>query len=194
MQDVLETADALGLERVDWMGHSFGGRVVLELAARAPERVRRLVLLDPAVWVPPPIALDFAQQVEDESFASVDEAVAARIAQAGVAAEHRHLLEEELPEHLRRCPDGRWRYRYCRAAVVAAYGEMSKQPPLEEVSAPALLVRGVETEVVPEALVQATRDLYAGPLELVDVPGGHIVMWDALEETAAAVASFLGDC
>jgi hypothetical protein len=27
--------------------------------------------------------------------------------------------------------------------------------------------------------------------ELVTVPGGHIVMWDAFEETAAAMLAFL---
>jgi hypothetical protein len=26
----------------------------------------------------------------------------------------------------------------------------------------------------------------------VDVPGGHTVMWDALEETAAAIRRYLG--
>ena len=28
-------------------------------------------------------------------------------------------------------------------------------------------------------------------LEVVTVPGGHTVMWDALEETATAISSFL---
>ena len=37
--------DALGLERVDVTGLSWGGSVVQRLAARHPERVRRLVLL-----------------------------------------------------------------------------------------------------------------------------------------------------
>ncbi len=36
--------DALGLERVDVLGYSFGGGLAQELAHRAPERVRRLVL------------------------------------------------------------------------------------------------------------------------------------------------------
>ena len=36
--------DVLGLERVDVLGHHTGGVVALEVAARAPRRVRRLVL------------------------------------------------------------------------------------------------------------------------------------------------------
>jgi lipase len=190
--DLLETADGLGLDRVDWMGHSFGGRLTLELAARAPERVRRLVLLDPAVWVPPPRALELAEEGrEDVSFASPEEAVDARIGGDGIGPEHRALLAEELPEHLQRDGDGRWRYRYSRPAVIAAYGELAKPPPLERTAAPALLVRGADTWVLPPPLVESTRELYRGPLETVDVPGGHLVMWTALDETAAAVTRFL---
>lgn len=190
--DLLETAAALGIERADWMGHSFGGRLALELAAGEPERVHRLVLLDPAVWVPPPRALAIAEQARaDESFASPAAAVEARLAGGGIPHTARSVLEDELPEHLQQGDDGRWRYRYSRAAVVAAYGEMAKRPPLEQVRAPGLIVRGDETDVLPPALVASTRELYAGELEVVDVPGGHIVMWDALEETADAVGRFL---
>jgi pimeloyl-ACP methyl ester carboxylesterase len=61
------------------------------------------------------------------------------------------------------------------------------------VTARALLVRGKESEVVPPELVATTRELYAGELEVVDVPGGHIVTWDALVETGDAVARFLNE-
>jgi lipase len=190
--DLLETADSLGIDGADWMGHSFGGRLALELAARAPERVRRLVLLDPAVWVPPPRALEIAEQMRaDESFASQEEAIEARLTSGLNDLVPRAILEEEIPEHLDRGADGRWRYRNARSAVIAAYGEMAKTPPLDRVTAPALLVRGADSEVLPEPLVASTRELYAGPLEVVDVPGGHIVMWDALEETGDAVQRFL---
>jgi lipase len=188
--DLLDTSDALGIDVADWMGHSFGGRLALELAARAPSRVRRLVLLDPAVWVPPPRALEIAEEMRaDESFASPEEAVELRV--VGAPRAPRPLIEEEVPEHLELGADGRWRYRHSRAAVVAAYGEMAKTPPLERVTTPALLVRGDESEVVPPELVASTRELYAGELEVVEVPGGHIVMWDALEETGDAVVRFL---
>src|SRR4051795_7740452 len=41
---VTDLLDALGLERVDVLGYSFGGGLAQELAHRAPARVRRLVL------------------------------------------------------------------------------------------------------------------------------------------------------
>src|SRR4051794_15736656 len=41
--------DQLELARVSLVGHSMGGLIAAELAADAPERVDRLVLVDPAV-------------------------------------------------------------------------------------------------------------------------------------------------
>ena len=59
--DVVETAEAAGVERAAWIGHSFGGRLVIELAAAEPERVDRAVLLDPAIRVRPDRALLLAE-------------------------------------------------------------------------------------------------------------------------------------
>jgi len=47
--DVVELLDELGIERPCVVGSSLGGRVALELATVAPERVERLVLLCPAL-------------------------------------------------------------------------------------------------------------------------------------------------
>ncbi|HUG40755.1 MAG TPA: alpha/beta fold hydrolase [Longimicrobiales bacterium] len=46
--------DALGVERTDFIGHSMGGQVGIHLAARWPDRVRRLVLVS-AAGVPRPL-------------------------------------------------------------------------------------------------------------------------------------------
>src|SRR6185437_12551443 len=59
--DLTETATALGLSAADWVGHSFGGRLVLELASAQPQLVRRAGLLDPAIQVLPQVALDAAE-------------------------------------------------------------------------------------------------------------------------------------
>ena len=52
VDDLLET----GGGPAAWIGHSFGGRLAHELAARRPELVERAALLDPAVYAPPDIA------------------------------------------------------------------------------------------------------------------------------------------
>ncbi len=45
VQQVLDLLEALQLPRVDLVGNSFGGALALALAIRAPQRVRRLVLM-----------------------------------------------------------------------------------------------------------------------------------------------------
>ena len=45
--DVIAVIDALGLDAIVLVGHSYGAHVVIEVAARRPEVVRRLVLVDP---------------------------------------------------------------------------------------------------------------------------------------------------
>src|ERR1700730_14976186 len=54
---VLASLDRLEVGAARWIGHSFGGRLVMELIARDRARVERGVLLDPGVLVPAPGAL-----------------------------------------------------------------------------------------------------------------------------------------
>ncbi len=51
-ESVIGLLDALGLERTDVIGNSMGGRVAIELGLDHPDRVRRLVMLSPAMaWL-----------------------------------------------------------------------------------------------------------------------------------------------
>lgn len=43
---MLNWMDSVGLDRVDLVGHSLGGKVCMELALRYPERVNRLIVAD----------------------------------------------------------------------------------------------------------------------------------------------------
>jgi lipase len=193
LTDVRETIARRGIASAGWIGHSFGGRLVLELAASSPGLVDRGVLLDPAIWVPPPVALERADLVaRDESFTSVEEAADARIAGGGIDLTPRDLLVEELAPHLAEDGDGRLRYRYSPSAVIAAYGELSKAPPLQPLDIPLQLIRGADSEVVPPAAVEFVLDTYGAHVDVVTVPGGHLPLWDAFDETAAAIEGFLG--
>jgi len=170
LDDVLET---VGEEPRDWLGHSFGGRLCVELAVRRPELVRRLVLLDPALRLQPENALRLAEvERQDDGWPPQARARGFHTPPAFPA--------EELA-------DGNSR---SRAAVAAIFGELARpSPPFPQV--PTLLVLGREESVVGPR----RRVLYAealGPLlETVVVAGGHTVLWDAFEEAAAAISGWL---
>ena len=175
-----------------WLGHSFGGRLAFEWAAAHRGAVDRLILLDPAILVPPPVALWAAENARAERvYPSFAEAIDRRFEESQLHLAPRALVEDELRHHLVEEPDG-WRYRYSQAVVVAAYGEMASPPPaFESVRVPTLLVLGEQSYLPYDHLLDAHREALGDLLEVVTVPGGHSVLWDALDETAAAVAAFL---
>ena len=175
-----------------WLGHSFGGRLAFEWAAANSGKVDRLVLLDPAILVPPQIALWAAENARPERrYATFEEGIERRFEESQLHRAPRELVEGELRHHLVEEGDG-WRYRYSQAAVVAAYGEMATQPPpFDAVRIPTLLVLGARSYLPYDHLLDAHRVALGDLLEVVTVPGGHTVLWDALEETAEAISAFL---
>jgi lipase len=189
-----EVVETVGAQPAALVGHSFGARVALEITARAPKLVPRLVLLDPAIHVLPHVALYAAENARrDRSYVSFDEGIDRRYDESQLQRAPRGLVVDELRDHLVPDDDGRYRYRYCQAAVVAAYGEMASQPPsFEQARVPTLLVLGESSYLPYDHLLDAHRAALGDLLEVVVVPGGHTVLWDALEETSAAVAAFLG--
>jgi lipase len=183
----------IGAEPAFLLGHSFGGRLAFELAARAPELTPKLVLLDPALLLPGPVALAAAENARKElSFVSFDELVERRFDESQLHFAPRELVAEDLAPHVETGDDGRLRYRYCQSAVVAAYGEMASAPPFfEDVRLPTLLVLGEKSYLPYDHLLDAHRAALGDLLEVAVVPGGHSVLWDALEVTAEVVLDFL---
>ncbi|HET9818568.1 MAG TPA: alpha/beta fold hydrolase [Rhodanobacteraceae bacterium] len=107
---VRDAADALGLERFDLLGHSLGAGIASLTAAATPARIRRLLLIEGLG----PLADDGSQtlsrwrdaharpatrQRRPRVFASLDEAVAARVAAGGLDAdEARPIVARNLRE------------------------------------------------------------------------------------------------
>lgn len=180
--DVAETVGELGLERADWIGFSYGGRVAAALAATRPELVDRLVLLDPALHLPIETCLEQAREERgDLSFGDADEAIEDR----GEALLHtpREMLEEEMRQHLVEGEDGRLRYRYEPVAAIAIWSDMARSAP-SVAEVPTLVVRG------DQSWVPVDLDRYPDA-EALEVAGGHPVLWEDFEGTAAAITGFL---
>jgi lipase len=184
LADLSETADALGIGSATWIGHSFGGRLVASLAARTPDRVERAVLLDPAMHIDPTVATERAEGMRgDVSFASPDEAIDTRLGDGTLMSTPRATLEAEAEMHLEQGEDGRWRWRFSPASVIAAWSEMASPPPPWP-SCPTLVVLGMQSWIPNR--VPRMAHLASAP-----VPGGHTVLWDDPVETADAVVRFL---
>jgi lipase len=184
--DLLESVDALGIEQPDWVGLSFGGRLLLEMAATNPERIHRAALLEPVIQITPALAMHRAQQeLTGDVWDSLEAFLAARENTGDVDP----ALAAELADQFETLADGRVRRRTCQAAVVSIFSEFAApSPPPETLTVPTLLLYAPAFGLVtPEQ-----RAAYEPHVEeVVEVPGMHAVLWTAFEETAGAVERFM---
>lgn len=183
--DLLETIDGMGLQAPDWVGHSFGGRLLVELAAQQPQRMRRIVLLDPAIQLPVSVVeAAVAAEVRQPEWDSVEACFASRDDVEGADAT-RALADLVL--QLEQVPAGRLRRRTSQEAVRAFYRELVTSPPPPELS-----TMPVHLLYAPNGgIVTAEQAVSYGGDAAIAVPGGHMVMWSAFDECARAVETFL---
>jgi lipase len=191
---IVATLERAGVGEARFVGHSFGGRLVMELVARDRARVERAVLLDPAIWVPPTVALERAEDERHErAWETHEAAVAARLAKGELLPHAVPLVVEDYRDHLVGAEDGLLRPRYTQSAVVTAFSEMAAPPPdFALLDVPTLIVRGELSNVTVDPLVELYREGVGSLLEVIDVQGYHNPLWDAFEETANAIDRFFG--
>jgi lipase len=182
VEDLLRTLDAAGAPRAALVGHSFGGLIVMALAAAHPDRVEALALVDPAVAIARERAGAEAERVRrDEGWASVAEARAARLA---LRPDHaRDTVDEDLRTFLDEGPDGRVRFRYSQSAAVTAWSEMAGPvPSLAAYPRGVLLVEALRAGMVTGALRLRLRADLGPRLREEAIDAGHMLFWDAREE------------
>jgi lipase len=189
--DILETMDTEGVERFDVVGHSFGGLLATRLVATVPDRVKRAVLLDPAIALNPHYMLETAEETRrDTGWASREEVLEEWTEGLSEQAARFALAAADL---LERGEDGRWRMPYCRPAVITAWSEMA-YPPASVAAFPGelLLLPAGREDVVGPHVVEALRADLGDRLTVQEMDAGHMVYWDAFEDTVGALRQFLG--
>ncbi len=170
------------------IGHSLGGRVALEHAARAGG-VRALVLLDVARGAALPLheATRRALRIR-RSYRSEQEAVARfRFLPPALAVteERRRAIAERSVFEL---PDGRFAFKFDPRWL----GVPSRPlPPLSRVACPTLLLRGSESTLLSEEGAKAfATEIPQAELGIVTGAGHHVHL-DRPDEVLAALEDFL---
>ncbi|GAA4480062.1 alpha/beta hydrolase [Rhodococcus olei] len=193
VDSLVEALDAETSEPVVLVGHSFGGAIAVHLAARAPERVRALLLLDPAMGLEPGRMLEIADlTVRYPDYTDAAEARAEKVhcAWADVAAE---VLDEEIAEHLIDVGGGRVGWRYAVPAVVASWGELARPVVLPPADLPTVLVQAMRVQppyVTPQ--FRAALDAHLGDrLTVIEMDVDHMVANSRPAEVAALIEKLL---
>lgn len=187
VDDIIETIDGLGIEQADWLGHSFGGRLLLELIARFPERVRRAVATEPVIQITPELAHHRAEQERaGGSWDSLEAFVASRENTGDIDVE-RYIAD--MAQDFEQREDGRFYRRTDQCAIVSIFGQFATPAPAPEtVTVPTMLLYSPEFALVTPEQVEAYRPHVE---EIVGVSGLHAVLVSAYDETTAAVERFL---
>ena len=191
--DVLALMDAREIDVADVAGWSMGGFVAQELAARAPDRVRRLVLLstdaggpgavtaDPAVWAE---LIDHGGTPREQATRLLGLLFPAQLA-AQLDAEVGDLVaaaRAALPEPTLTAQEqaiARWHAEPAEARLAA-------------ITAPVLVAAGAADRVIPAANAQLLAAALPAARAAVFDGGGHAFMAQEPERLAALIGEALG--
>lgn len=189
--DAIAVMDAAAIDRAVVVGHSMGGLHSIDLAARHPERVGALVIVD-ASPDPLPAGAERAQRL-----------LTGRPARFQDRDEARAYLERSSPGYAPAVYENRLAFAFreedgdlvWRSDPAALARIMSARMPrnerwdaLERIECPTLVVRGTRSNVLSE---QVARDMVQslGDGRLMDLDAGHNVALDRPRELADAVVA-----
>lgn len=184
-RDLAETIGALGLEQVDLLGHSMGGKAAMMLALSEAHLIRRLIVADIA-----PVTYDHTQMGPIAAMRGVD---LANVESRSDAAAGMHGIDEALKPFLLQSLDlkeKRWRLNL---DVLSA--EMDKIVGFPEVSGqfdgPALFLTGANSDYVTHAHRPLIKSLFAAA-KFAKIPGAsHWLHAEKPREFEATVRVFL---
>ena len=194
--DMLALLDALGLERVEYLGTSMGGIIAMAIAAREPGRFLKVALND----IGPVIEQAGSARIQGhldsipERFASYEDALAYEIGRFPWLADRpREVVEAQYQHMIVREEDGSCRFHYDpairggRAVAPMAAREQQERSwaGFRDLACPLLLIRGADSDLLSPGTVAEMRT--AQPeMTVAEVPGvGHA---PALSEPAARAA------
>jgi proline iminopeptidase len=188
----------LGAERIDLLGHSWGGFLAMAYAARHPEHVRHLIICDSAApkWSDTPFLFsevfpDVVERQESHGFATaLGEAAAEK---AGIRDYLSMLFYStaKRDEFLAHAGD----YLYTRdvhGAIVADLGRFDLGPELRKFRFPTLVVTGRFDINVAAVCAWRIHRAIPGSRLAVFEHSGHLPFYEEPEEFVRLIEEFLG--
>lgn len=183
VEDAEVVADALGVSQIAFVGLSIGGLIGQGLAARRPDLIKALVLMDTAAKIGTP---EMWQTRIDGVRADGLGGMADAILDRWFAPEMRNDAAALAPwrNMLSRTPvEG---YVGCCAAIAGADFTASTA----DLAIPVMAMAGSEDGSTPPDLVRATADLCGAAFQVIDA-AGHLPCVEKPAETAALITAFL---
>jgi pimeloyl-ACP methyl ester carboxylesterase/putative sterol carrier protein len=196
--------DELGIERAHFIGNSLGGRVALETAMFAPERVNKLILLTPSPAF-----------IRKREWVRVVRILRPELALLPVPLAHRHVVrstkamfsrprrlqdawyEAAADEFLRVFSSARGRIAFFSAArqiyLEEPYGEDGFWDRLGDIKSPALFIWGERDRLVPAKFAKHVTNALPDSQSVVLDDCGHVPQFELPEETHALARKFLDE-
>ena len=185
--DVLALLDALGLDRVILVGHSFGGYVAIYIASHFPERVDKLVVIDAAITLNPRVHELLKPSLD--RLTRISPSVEAYLAEARDAPHLAGFWDDHIEQYFRaeiqENADGTAQSATSASAIGQSMVGLRSEPWLDlvkSVKQPVLFLNAVGAYGPPgtPALVEpeyarATADAFPN-VRYVVVPGNHMTM------------------
>jgi len=184
--DVLALLDSLGLARVSYAGVSLGGMVGMWLAANAPERIERLVIVCSSAHLPP--AETWAQRAAAVSAAGSVGAVSSTVLERWFTPAYAQAQPEVMSwmdAMLRACPPAGY------AGCCGVIERLDLRPQLALIEAPTLVIAAAQDPSTPPEHSQLIAQAIPGARLEVLAHGAHLAAIERAQEVSALIERHL---
>ena len=202
MRDLVRVLNEFGVERVDVLGHSYGGMVAQRFAITHPSRVRSLIVSGSSVLPVPPDAFagwterdEILARQEDPWQARPDLSPAECVRAEAVAGAPANIWRAEaMAGYLRRLEEVRFSASWLAPFLAGTLVSPRLPDAAHRIAAlgiPVLLLHGRQDMTFPVSLVEPTLELIPRARAVVLEEAGHMVHVDDPAGYLAAVREFL---
>jgi len=191
--DLEALVDLWGFDTFDLVGLSMGGMNSMAYAARHPDKIKHLVVVDirPSINREKRPGRDMDKHISEHGhpeMPDIDSAI--KLARLTNQITPDAVMWHRLQHQMKQLPNGKWQNKH--DARASYYWEPANLwDELPKIIAPTLIVRGGKSEVLQDKTVEDMIAAFPNA-QVVTVPeSGHTVPEDRTEEFIAALESFL---